>query len=932
MPKEKVGLILPLSTHKHPQPSAEPGLIIPRAHNLPEDVIPAGHFQRQTDSGLSIVTQQAPPPLQAYTEADIPQQTKEEQDKKTSEQLVPLYVWLESPLGALHNLAAQKNNQPALSLIRRAQESRATIREEVHKEEHEPEEKRKLHDALDSFFADALYDSRPVLTEDKSKVLAQLTEVADLLRFQTQTMTLRGNHTVEAATRLITDEDVSLTPDLLDFLTRFDIPVSLAGELLSHMDKTHRLTHPLAWHLFDKLPDDHQFKQDQRDRVQILKNLLTGEITDEKLAIARRVGRDIISVYVDPDSIDNKDKVGLELETVPQHIVTVPEGTTMGQDGYILNDHHLPELRLNTDDEILTYGKTWRQRYYNLYLWSEATQAEDKSLHIHINRNPEIQLGLYKILFGIDGDLVTYNSLGTIEIKRTTLAGYNKKIEQGARGFSSEYMPDLVELMYSLRQTKISPISLESLDTDRFTFFTNLVSDPTARAAMLLALRGEAGRRVINPKGLHNKFSTLHLHFATTNIGVFDQASQEYIVTNVCNSRNHTALFQLTESLGAMNPALHELVVDSVLQFREPITLDALCGNIGVLSPTLQERVITAMTKESAGNISVLLQKIDPSISLFTPQLQQRLLTFLIDYGNQGEAIKRIGSHFTTLDTEVRSNYLKLALEDKNRFALEGLARVVGDLDPELQKRVVNSMIEWGNFELSQIAKLPANLQKRIMTYVIGKNYASSLSEIGRRISSLDSDVQTEYFTWTFTKADRASQRAVLEGLVQVVGELDPHTQEQVVKLGINSHAIHIVFHLTNNLASLTPELQQDVISESIKLRLFEQLGPYITILTPDEQREVIEKVITFKFDTALEKIIEHIAELTPDLQKSIIAGCFSKTSKDIYAHRIADIAQHIVELDPTNQEYLLSQFEPAGLSYKSVSSNLPRWRYTLAA
>jgi len=637
-------------------------LILPERAPLPEALHDARYKELATNNGLTIFQKQKPT-LEIIETKDIPQRL---QKKKKKELKVPLTVWITTPKGALNRLAEETNNKTVKELfqiqtkVREKKEGRIDKRwKQLQEKSYSEQETKEKQKETDAFLATAIKETSTLMgTKEHTQTLTQMTEIADLVRFQTKTMQIQAPETVEAIVEMTSKQELSKS--LLDLLTRFDIPPSLAGELLPIMDKSKQLTHPLAWHLLDKLPKDHPFKQNQRKYVKDIKALLTGEITPANLHLARVFSEHVVSVYVDPETENPKDMVGLEFENVPSFEgVSVPDGTTLGQDSGLSS---IPELRLDDKDDVLKYGKAWRERYYQIYLWSQIAQTREASLHVHINKQKKTDIKLYKMLFGFDYTRVIDSYHGTVEVKGTALAGYNDQMETGAKGFSSVYMPEFVELLYSLREQRLASFDKTNIPEDRFAYFTKLVQDPTGRAAMLLATKGEAGLQVRNPKRLEEEMG-----FDYSRPRLAERSIPSHSIIDAIRENNHEVLTLAAELVDEVAPPLHKNLVDYAISTNDQTMLHYLSGNIELLEPTLHKSMIEHAIKNH--NASVLTNMIS-HIQQIDPNLYSQLVDYAVTKSENmtnGIILRSLLANLTEFRPSQRDELVNSALNRKYR-------------------------------------------------------------------------------------------------------------------------------------------------------------------------------------------------------------------------------------------------------------------------
>jgi len=899
MPEGNGEIIIPGRTDRQPPPRDR---IIHGITPLPRDVLPPGTQPEETASGLTVVRKDKPsaPPLQTYTDADVPKTLDAEKPKGSSE-IVPMHVWYDNVASGLLRLATETENDSARYLVTTAQELKGASVGKLNKEEHSVEEKQKLHADLDTFFATAIQDTKTLLTtEDSHKsIFANMTAVADLLRYQTKTMQIRGYQTLEALGEL-TDTENLITPSMLDFISRFEIPPSLAGDLLSKMDDAKLLTHPLAWHLLDTLPSDHQFKQDQRDRVQILTTLLTGDITPDILAVAKKVAQGIISVYVDPDLDNNRDKVGLEIETWPHtDAVTVPEGTTMGQDGNATTT--IPELRLDNNKDVLTYGKAWRQRYYNMHLWSEVANAQGHSLHVHINKNPQTQTEVYRMLFGLDDEFSVRESvLGTVEVRGTALAGY-KQIEEGAKGFASEYMPDLIDLLYSLRSLPVQPIGSDALQTDRFTFFTDVVSDPVSRAAMLLASRTEAGLRITNPQNIYKNIELNDqqtLLFASRNIKAFTPEMQEDIVMKAFFIDDESTLLSLAFHIGSLDPQLQNLYFDKIIQKKILNFTQILYTKAGTVNDRLQTLLTTRALTDDPDSGS--LYCIAESFSLLKPDLQNKVLDAVFDRMST-HTFQYILLQFKSLSPAIQDRLIPYMTNPQNYNFFDGTLDKIRYLTPELQERLAKIVLDTQQKRayyklLPSVSSLPHDLQERLV------------------ISIIDDDNIDNLHT-----------------LIGYIDHIDPSFHESLVTAVIDINDAYMLWGLARQTPILSYPLQKQVVTKITThptRDVLSEVAINITKIDPSLVESVIDTVIDRKDNLALGDLLRQISSLDARFHERLVRAAFS----DLKKNAIIPLMPHFGSLEPAIQKLILANIDPNSRSYKAILSNLRQWQYSLAA
>jgi hypothetical protein len=714
---------------------------------------------------------------------ELPPELVPDTDKDKS-QAVDTYIWLSRPQAALRIFATETGNGQAQRLL-------GFLGDWEHRP-HEIEpisddtEKQEIAHEVDKFIAGVVRETALLLTkrETATDTLRVVTDLVDTVRFETKSAYLDCPETAATVAEVALERPEVLNSAVVNLLLKkIEIPPSVAGDLLGLMDRTGQLKQPLAWRLLDKLPDDHPFKDEQRTRVEDLKTVLTGNISPEQLSKAKELAQTIISVYVDPEEAGGV-MVGLELEALSRiDAVGVPEGTGVGFDA---SGESTPEVRLIKADHVLRYGKDWRKRYHDLHTWTGLTQALRQSLHIHIDRSENTNPELYRRLFGYNWRDVDESVLGTMEI-RTALANYtdvqkSNPANMTERGFSSEYMPELVELALSLRDVAFVHAS-ERVHGGKPEEVLELIDDPTARAAMMVALSCESGLRLsfINPEKqisivehvIENGFIDEDFFwndegFAGVPNTITDPELQSLIADFAIEEGLLSELMK-HRLVGITDPVLQSRIVDAAIEGA--LIRDLIYPTLSIITdPVLQSRIVdAAIDNEVLGNLAFNIRFIR------APEQQSKVIELVLEEGKERQLMGSLGDVY---DPKQQAQLVELCIERGWVMYLLESDSLDYIRNLELRERLIDIGIERGLiYELINHLGAVTNLDQRARIVQIAIERGDELSILGR-LDAVANPEQKAHLV------DTAIQQRLTASTVEIIEAFDGvERQDDIIEL-----------------------------------------------------------------------------------------------------------------------------------------------------
>jgi hypothetical protein len=811
---------------------------------------------------------------------ELPPELVPDTDKDKS-QAVDTYIWLSRPQAALRIFATETGNGQAQRLL-------GFLGDWEHRP-HEIEpisddtEKQEIAHEVDKFIAGVVRETALLLTkrETATDTLRVVTDLVDTVRFETKSAYLDCPETAATVAEVALERPEVLNSAVVNLLLKkIEIPPSVAGDLLGLMDRTGQLKQPLAWRLLDKLPDDHPFKDEQRTRVEDLKTVLTGNISPEQLSKAKELAKTIISVYVDPEEAGGV-MVGLELEALSRiDAVGVPEGTGVGFDS---GTKSTPEVRLINAKHILKYGKDWRKRYHDLHTWTGLTQALRQSLHIHIDRSESTSPKLYRRLFGLDGEDLRENGLGTMEI-RTALANYTKvqkpnPANMTERGFSSEYMPELVELAISLRELDLAedPSGLFGGKPEEVLGF---VDDPTARAAMMVVLSSSESKfrlpfhssewqeKLVDAAIERNKLHKLLLNFDI----ITDPIQRSRFVRQAMD----VCMSELCANLTAIaDPEQKALIIDAALERSDIDAINGLILSLDyIVDVEQQARLIDAALQNRL--IESLIYKLN---FIADPDVRFQVIEIAIEEGWWGDLIENFDA---IINLQQRARVVDGAIEE--HWFVDLVENIDVITDPEQRTRIIDTAIDEGgglvDMLVDNFADIPESEQNRVIEVAIKDK------KIEKLINNLGSISDPEQQAAVIEAAIDQNRVYQLSYKLDIIA--DPEQQARVIDASIKFNSIDGLTSCFGSIAS--PEQRKKVVEFMFKKKAEAYLIDSLDAITDPEQRaRVIEALIVSEDPEDSLRVLEVVSDY--GCQSRIVERFIESGWVSFVARKLKDIS-----------------------------------------
>jgi hypothetical protein len=510
----------------------------PEVHLLP---LPEGY--RSTSVGLVVPEgDDGPEGLIIPGISDLPPDLRVSPDGPESYQ-EELFLWLD-PVAGLNRTIANEGLSHLFDTfghLQRYSEGEPGARDavlETLRTIRSPEEIEQLHEDF-HVLADKLVELLPDQALDSPALWSSLTHIADVISINTDMADIpqsQGLH--ELMLRALNRPKPPR--EALDLTSRLELTNDTVDALLDGLGN--HPNHPLYWIAGDLRPD-HPTVQKQRNLVSRLQK--ADDFKNELISIsmAGDIG-ELIRLLPLGSLVDEHTwpRSGLELETtVFGGVAKVPTGTKMGTDVASGNTKIL-ELQLDdkTDPTVLNYDAGWRQRYFEVWRWSQVARSVDTSIHLHSEGT--LKYPLAQKVFGSDENDCRANSLGTVEV-RTALSGY----EGGGQGYDDMPPLALLELLHTL-------------DTPALAMLSDLRLRDTEYASRL----------------------------STENISVY---SEEVSVAKALESDDRHILQLLVGDIASLEGEMREKVEAKALASDDSYILGLLVGNIASLEGETREKV-----------------------------------------------------------------------------------------------------------------------------------------------------------------------------------------------------------------------------------------------------------------------------------------------------------------------------------------------------